>query len=189
MTDISWAWYLSRSSALVGFLLLYASIFLGLSIRTPVLQKIIKPAYSINMHRWVSLQALVFASVHGFSFLFDEFLDFNLANILIPFYSGSYDIIDGNILALGIIGFYTMLVLVLSSYFKKHISHSLWRALHFLNIALYIVIVLHALYLGSDLRFGALRNIFISANIFLGMLFIFNLSLRLKSIFLQKKPI
>lgn len=178
-SSISWGWYLARSSGLVSFLLLYISIFLGLSIRTPVLNKIIKPIYSLKVHGWISLQALFFAAIHGISLLFDRFVDFNLGNIFIPFYPQKTLLVNPDFLALGVISFYIMLILVASSYARHLISHSVWRGLHFLNISLYVIVIIHALYLGTDLKEGVIRSVFIFANLFLAVLFVINIVYRL----------
>jgi DMSO/TMAO reductase YedYZ heme-binding membrane subunit len=83
-------------------------------------------------------------------------------------------------LALGVIGFYLMIVLILSSYLRKHISRSVWRGLHSLNGGLYLIVFIHALYMGTDLKDGIIRSVFIYANIFLALLFIINLIIRLR---------
>jgi len=93
--------------------------------------------------------------------------------------------IDPKILALGILSFYIMVVLVLTSYFRKHINATAWRALHFLNIGLFVIVFIHALYLGTDLKNEIFRNIFIAANAFLLILIIANIILK----FTKKKPI
>jgi methionine sulfoxide reductase heme-binding subunit len=180
--EIPWAWYISRSSALVGFLLLYISIFLGLSIRTPLLKKIISPVYSANVHCWISLQALFFAFVHGVALLFDKFINFSLAEIFIPFAS-SY---EPTLVALGILGFYLMLILVVTSYSKNFISEKLWRAVHFSNILLYIIVIIHAIKLGTDMKVPVVLNIFIWANAFLFFLILVNIISRLIDAYKRK---
>jgi methionine sulfoxide reductase heme-binding subunit len=183
MNDIPYAWYLARSSALVGFFLLYVSIFFGLAVRTPLLNKAIKPIYSTKIHCWISLQALIFAAIHGASLLFDKFISFSWKNILIPFYpltQSQAQRIDVGFMALGIISFYIMLLLVASSYLRKGLSTSLWRAIHFLNIGLYAITIVHSLCLGTDLKSeGIARSVFIYANGFLIFLFLLNIILRL----------
>lgn len=180
--EISWAWYLARSSALVGFFLLYISIFLGLSIRTPLLKRVIKPIYSLKVHSWISLQAFIFAMIHGGSLLFDKFLNFNLGNILVPFYpltDSQLIRVSPAFLALGTISFYIMIVLVASSYLRNSMSYGVWRGIHSLNAGLYVVSIIHALYLGTDLKSaGAARDIFIYANAFLIFIFAFNIFFR-----------
>lgn len=176
----NWAWYLTRSSALIGYMLLWISIFLGLSIRTPLLNKIIRPIYSYRIHCWISLQALIFATIHGLSLLGDKYVNLTLGNIFIPFFPQTGDSVSPEFLSLGITGFYLMVMIVTTSYIKNYISHKLWRSVHFLNIGLFVILFIHALYLGTDLKSaGMLRFIFIYFNIFLVLLFLINLSLRL----------
>ena len=160
-------WYLTRSSALVGFLLLWISIFLGLAIRTPLLNRIIKPIYSVRNHCWISLPALIFATIHGLSLLGDKYVHFNLGNIFIPFYPQNGIAVDPSFLSLGIIGFYIMIILVFSSYLRKYIPQSVWRGIHFLNVGLFVIIFIHALYLGTDMKNDTVRGIFIIANSFI----------------------
>jgi len=180
--EVSMYWYATRSSALLAYALLYLSIFLGISIRIPLLNKLIKPVYSYSVHCWISLQALVFVMAHGFLLIGDKFMNFKLLNVFIPFYPIAENQMPGislEFLALGILSFYLMLVLVVTSYLKKVISHTLWRGLHFLNIGLFAIVFIHALYMGTDLKSGPMRYIFIAANVFLVFLFIINIFVRI----------
>jgi methionine sulfoxide reductase heme-binding subunit len=175
--EISWGWYAARSSGIVAFLLLYLVMFLGLAIRTPYLKKIIQPRYSYSVHCWLSIQALIFVFFHAISFFFDKFLNFGFRDIFIPFAFQAKKL-NTNFLALGIIGFYLMIILVVSSYARRFIGQRLWRALHFLNILLYIFIVIHAYFLGTDLKIPIIRDIFIWLNAFLVFLMLNNLAFR-----------
>lgn len=157
LQEIPWAWYITRSSGLVGFLLLYISVLLGLLIRVPYLRKLVPGWFSLQMHCWLSLLALMFVLVHGIALLFDKMFDFSLADIFIPFHS-SY---EQGLVVLGIIGFYLIFLLVVTSYFKKRISQGFWRAVHFLNVGMYFILVVHALYLGTDMKISLVRNIFL----------------------------
>jgi methionine sulfoxide reductase heme-binding subunit len=184
--ETPWAWYSTRMGGLVGFSLLAGSIFLGLAIRTPILNKIIKPVYSYDIHRWISLQALVFAFVHATSLLFDKYLHFGLVGIFVPFQLQS-EIVNPILVTLGILGFYLMIVLVVTSYLKKYISQKIWRIVHFSNIILYALIIAHAYYLGTDLKIPLLKNIFIGLNGFLILLFLANIFFRTAT-FIKSKP-
>lgn len=180
--EVSMYWYATRSSALLAYALLYLSIFLGISIRIPLLNKLIKPVYSYSVHCWISLQALVFVMAHGIFILGDKFMNFKWTNIFIPFYPIAENQMPGislEFLALGILSFYLMLILVVTSYLKKVISHTLWRGLHFLNIGLFAIVFIHALYIGTDLKSGPMRYIFIAANAFLVFLFLVNIFIRI----------
>jgi len=181
--SIPYAWYITRSSALVAFFLLYSSIFLGLAIQTPFFRKIINPAHSFRIHCWISLQALVFAAIHGITLLFDDTISFRLEDIFIPFASP----FSPNLVALGIVGFYAMIILTVTSYFKEYISHRLWRITHSLNIILYLAILVHALFLGTDMKITIVRNAFILFNVFLTLFMLYNLIWRSANYFKNKK--
>jgi methionine sulfoxide reductase heme-binding subunit len=184
--EIPWGWYVTRVTALIGFVLLYLSFFFGLAIRTLGLRKMILPADAYSIHGWISLQALIFASFHAVSLLFDKFLAFSWKDIFIPFAlrPGEEIAIAGvtsEIVAFGVISFYLMIILVLTSYLKRFMSHGVWRSIHFLNIGLYILSVIHALYLGTDLKSGPIRYVFISANLVLAIFIVFNLGWKIYS--------
>ena len=180
--ETPWAWYLARSTGIIGFILLYVSIFLGVSARTPILKKIIQPAYFVKAHGWISLQSLFFALIHGFVLIFDRFAGLSLVNIFIPFAQLPESAIQAGLrpafLNLGIIGFYLMLILVATSYFKKFMSQRVWRFIHFSNVLLYVFVVAHTLALGTDMRSPLVRNIFIAANAALAILMVINIIYR-----------
>jgi DMSO/TMAO reductase YedYZ heme-binding membrane subunit len=189
--ETPWAWYLTRATALISFFLLWSSIFLGVAIRLPVLRRIFNPIFSVDAHCWVSLQALFFAAIHGGSLLFDRYIGFSFLNIAVPFFKipqNVSDRIDPGALALGVISFYLMSALVLSSYFRKRIPFWLWRSIHFLNIGLYVAGVAHALKLGADLQGGSVRLFFVLASVFLAALLALSIFNRF-FIFLRKKKV
>lgn len=176
-SSVPWDWYIIRGSALIGFLLLYVSIFVGAISCLPGIRKIFLRLRSLNLHCWISLQALTFAAVHGTMLLFHKFIPFGWKDVFIPFHSSFEPIL----VALGTISFYLMIVLIATSYARKYISQKLWRTIHFLNIILYISAIIHALYLGTDLKSGLLREIFIWANAILFLLLIYHIFYRLWS--------
>ena len=114
----SWGWYVTRAAGLVGFLLLAISIFLGAGIGVPGLRKWLAAFYGAKVHCWISLQALLFALIHGLALLFDKYMGFGLKDIFIPLAAR----FNPGMVALGTIGFYIMLVIVVSSYLRKKIS-------------------------------------------------------------------
>lgn len=181
--ETPWAWYVARITGLMSFLLLYIVMFLGLSIRTPFLNKILKPIYSLNIHAWLSVQALVLVFIHGGALLFDKYTKFGLPDIVLPFFNKTY----GLELAMGILAMYLMLVLITSSYLRKFINYKVWRITHFLNIPLYAMAVYHGLYLGTDLADGTLRYIFIYANIFLAFIISINILARIIKLIQDKR--
>lgn len=174
-SEIPWAWYLARAGGVVAFLLLYISIFLGLTIRIPFLRKIVSPIYSFSLHCLISLYATLFALFHGGVLIFDKFLGFDIFDILIPFASSYQHVLVG----FGITGFYLMVILVATSYGRKFISPKLWRITHFTNVVLYIFVLIHATKLGTDLKNPLIFDIFLWANAFLVLVILYNIELRI----------
>jgi predicted ferric reductase len=175
--QIPWDWYIVRASALIGFLLLYVSIFVGTISCLPGIGKYFLRLRSLKFHCWISFQALIFALIHAITLLFHKFIPFGWKDVFIPFHSSFEPFLVG----LGTIVFYLMVILVATSYARKYISAKLWRSIHFLNIGLYIAVVIHAFYLGTDLKSGLLRQIFVWANGFLILLLAYNMFYRIWS--------
>jgi DMSO/TMAO reductase YedYZ heme-binding membrane subunit len=180
-----WPWYFSRAIGLVAFALLYISIFLVLTIRIPLLHKIFAPVHALNAHGWIALQATILALAHGMVLIFDKFLNFTPKSVLIPFTS-TY---EKTFVALGTISLYLMLLLVITSYGRKYLSFKVWRTIHFFNIGLYFIVLIHALYLGTDLKIVLVRNIFIAANGILIILMLVNMFLRIRQNIAAKNSI
>lgn len=181
--ETPWPWYISRVSGLVAFALLYISILLGLVLRIRFLHRLFAPLYAMNAHCWLALQATIIALVHGLALVFDKFLKFSLLGVLVPFTS-TYEPL---LVALGTIGFYLMVILTTTSYARRHMSQKVWRALHFLNIGLYIIVVIHALLLGTDLKDPLFRDIFVAANEFLVLLMFINMFWRIRDAWVRRR--
>ena len=165
------AWWLSRITGLIAYVLLTLVVFLGFSFRTPFLRKIVAPVYKLDFHKFLSLLATVFILLHMIVLLFDEYTNFSLADILIPFHAQS-QVVDISALAAGIIAFYGVIVLVTTSLIsRKYFPHGLWRTLHFIHSVVYVLIVIHILQIGTDVEGGVGRAIFVTSVIVTGAMY------------------
>lgn len=172
--ETPWAWYVARSAGLIGFVLLWITIFLGLSIRNPLLKKIIQPVYSFDFHCFVAAAATVAALIHGTSLLFDQTLGFSLPDIAIPYFSKT-TLVDPNFLALGIMAFYAMVVMTVTSYLRSHLKHWLWRVLHFLNPVAFVFVVVHGYMNGTDMKNFWIGSAFLASSILLVLIYLSSL--------------
>lgn len=182
--SVPWAWYATRGTGLVAFFLTYVVIFTGLAVRLPGVRSLIRPASSLSLHRWLSLQALAFALGHAVSLLFDRLYHFTAADVFIPFHAVQQPVW----FAVGTLVFYGMIILVATSLWKRFLPFRLWRAVHFLNIAVYAGVVAHALFLGTDLQAPLYRIIFIGMNAVLAFLMLVTLLIKLWGV-LQRRLI
>jgi len=145
-----WAWYFGRASGFIAFILLWLSIFFGLSIRNPWLRKIIKPLVRLDIHIFFSIFAFLWVIAHSMVFMFDHFLHFSFWDTYIPFVSDS-PYVYTNDLALGIFGLYAMIIITISALLRRYIPYKIFRSVHFLNVLVYILAFFHAVAIGSDM--------------------------------------
>jgi len=174
--ETPWPWYTVRASGLIAFVLLYLSIVFGLAIRLPGLSALTKPVLALDLHKWFSLQALLFALVHAVGLLFDKFMAFSLADVFIPFAGNFHPVL----VALGTIGFYLMIVLVATSYARNRIPFKAWRFIHYFNIVTYLVVAVHMVLLGTDMKTIVARMVFVAMNIAILFLVSANVAQRIR---------
>jgi methionine sulfoxide reductase heme-binding subunit len=151
--DHGW-WLLSRSAGLVALLLVTLSVGVGLLMagrlmRKPGLGKVLS-----QLHEQLALSALVAMAVHALTLLGDPFLHPGLRGIAVPFTMSHRPAYSG----LGIIALYLAALLGLSFYARRRIGPRLWRKLHRLTIAIYLLAVVHTLGAGTDASTPWLRT-------------------------------
>lgn len=142
-------WYLSRGSAMVSFVLLWASMALGLVITNRLARLWPGGPAAFDLHQYVSLLGLGFALFHATILIGDQFIQFNLLRVMIPFASQDYKPVW---VGLGQVGFYTWALLVGSFYVRKQLGARLWRWIHFASFAAFALVMAHSVVSGSDSR-------------------------------------
>jgi DMSO/TMAO reductase YedYZ heme-binding membrane subunit len=150
-------WYTARSGGIVAWALLTASVLFGLALSTKVFGKRPRPNWLLDLHRFLGGAAVVFTVVHVVSILLDEFVHFSVADVLIPFASSW----KPGAVAWGIVGFYLLLAIEITSLLRSRISKKLWRMTHYASFPLFVVASIHALTAGTDrstllLRYGVI---------------------------------
>jgi predicted ferric reductase len=139
-------WYVARSGGIVAWALLGASVLWGLALSTKVMNGRPRPNWILDMHRFLGGLALIFTGVHVVALVLDSYVHFGLTEILVPFASTWHPVA----VAWGVIGFYLLLAVELTSLARKRISKRLWRLTHFLSFPLFLSTTVHALSAGTD---------------------------------------
>ncbi|MGC8800555.1 MAG: hypothetical protein ACP5UR_09950 [Chloroflexus sp.] len=141
-------WYLSRSSAVVAYALLWLSMVFGLLMTNRMARLWPGGPGAFDLHQHTSLLGLAFAIFHALILLGDRYISATLTEVLTPFgYIGYEPFWVG----LGQLALYGMAVVGLSFYIKQWIGRAMWRLIHFLSFVIWILSLLHAIYSGSDL--------------------------------------
>lgn len=140
-------WYLSRSSAVAAYGLLWLSMVFGLMMTNRMARLWPGGPGAFDLHQHTSLLGLAFAIFHALILLGDRYISATLAQVLIPFgYTGYEPLWVG----LGQLSLYGMAIVGLSFYVKQWIGRTLWRLLHFLSFVIWLLSLLHAMFSGSD---------------------------------------
>ena len=164
-------WYMARSAGIVAYLLLWGSVAWGLMVSNKILDGIVKPPVVYELHKSLSILALVTGMFHGLILLGDSYMQFSVLDILIPFRSSYQPIWVG----LGTLGLYLMAILVVSFYIKKRIGHRAWRLLHYTSFGVWIMITLHGIMAGTDTQLLLMQLLYVVAIVSVGYLIIYRL--------------
>lgn len=140
-------WYLSRSSAVVSYVLLWASMLFGLLITTRTARAWPGGPTAFDLHQHTSLLALALALFHALILLGDAYIGYTLRTIAVPFAGAEYKPLA---VGLGQIGFYAMAIVGLSFYIKEKLTQRGWRLLHFLSFATFLLVLAHGIQSGTD---------------------------------------
>jgi methionine sulfoxide reductase heme-binding subunit len=165
------AWYLGRASGILAFILLSGVVIFGLIISSRAFINVVPGAVAYEAHRFIAWLALATIILHFSSFFFDDFLRLRVVEAFVPFILSrelktalGFDI--GNAAALGIISFYLIIILVLTSEFRAKMSAKVWRRIHYISFIAYSLFLLHGLMSGTDSREWWMRALYsLSASI------------------------
>jgi DMSO/TMAO reductase YedYZ heme-binding membrane subunit len=147
VTDHLW-WYVARASGMVAWALLTLSILWGFFVTTRVLGARPRPAWLLDLHRFLGALAVIFVLVHLVALFVDQFIGFSVADLLVPFVS-SY---EPGAMAWGIVAFYVLLAVEITSLVMNRLPRSLWKWIHRSSYALFGLATTHSLLVGTDAR-------------------------------------
>jgi sulfoxide reductase heme-binding subunit YedZ len=139
-------WFAARGAGAVSLLMLTGSVVLGLVTVTRLQHAEWPRFFNYEMHRRISLLAIVFLAVHILAAVFDPFTNLGLAAALVPLVS-SYRPLP---VAMGVVALYLFVALIATSLLRRHIGQRTWRAIHWASYAMWPLAVVHGITAGSD---------------------------------------
>ena len=140
-------WYLSRATAISGYLILWVSMMLGLAMTDQLATKGTTRAAIFEIHKFTSIMGLFFALFHALILIGDQFLRLGILNVLIPFATSSYRPFW---VGLGQVAIYLWAILVISFYVRRQITKKVWRLIHFASFATFLMVLSHGITSGTD---------------------------------------
>lgn len=154
-------WFLIRGSGIAAFLLLTTSVAWGLMVSTKLLGRAVKAKGLQWIHESLGLGAVVATVVHLGALWADEFIEFSAVDLLVPGVSEWEPIAT----ALGIVAFWTLLVVTFSFYVKKWIGQGAWRTIHYLAFGSYAAALAHGVVAGTDTQNPWMAGMYIGSAI------------------------
>lgn len=147
MNEQFW-WFLARSSGIVAWALLVASVALGLVLSTRALGKRPTPAWSLDIHRGVSGMAVVLTAVHLGALVLDTYVEFGVAELLVPMASSWRPLA----VTWGVVAVYLLVAVEVSSLLRTRIPVRVWRTIHLTSFVLYVLATVHFVTAGTDVE-------------------------------------
>lgn len=164
-------WITSRAAGATAFLALTLEVIFGLFISTGAADRLIPRAWSIDVHRWLSVVALTMTSVHAVALLVDRFVRFDVLDVLLPFVS-SYRVFA---VALGVLAAYGTILVHASFSWRRRIGPKTWRKVHYLSFFVFAGALLHGLLAGSDSSSPGMQALYVSSATAVGLLGIYRI--------------
>lgn len=142
------AWDVARAAGLTAWSLASAAVIWGLLIssRASAFGRRPRPAWTLDLHRYLGGLATLFALVHVGGILADHWLRLSLLETLVPFTSSWRP----GAVAWGIAGMYLLVAVELTSLARSRLPRRVWRVVHFASFPLFLTATVHAFTAGSD---------------------------------------
>lgn len=151
--EIPWPWYIARATGLEAYLILFFVTVMGVGIYTKKLYWIIRSEDALILHKHLSVFAGLLLVVHIVSLMLDSYIKFRWYEVFLPFASH----FKNAYVALGIIGFYIFLVILISSLFFRARFPRQWRTLHYLTYPLFFIGLIHGVFIGTDTQYVSIQ--------------------------------
>jgi predicted ferric reductase len=145
MNPQTW-WYMSRASGIIAWLVLAASCLWGILLITRMLKPADRPAWLLDLHRWLGALAVVTTAIHLGTLVADNYVHFGWRELFVPNASPW----KTGPVTWGVLTFYLLVVVQLSSLIMRHLPRRLWHGIHLLSYVMFVMATVHGVSAGTD---------------------------------------
>lgn len=155
-------WYVTRAAAVSAYVTLSATVLLGLA-RSLSRAGRVRNGRALwlldEVHPYLALLTAAFVALHLLSLIFDPLIPFTPLNLLLPIAEPYRPLaVD-----LGVLALYALLIVWLSSWLRRFITHARWRTLHYTSFAAFALVTFHGILAGSDASQPWMRLVYMGA--------------------------
>ena len=141
-------WYTTRASGLMALILLTLTMVLGITTTTRARARNWPGFAQQEMHRRISMVAVVFLGIHVLTSVLDTYVSISWAAIIVPFTSSYGRFWVG----VGAISLDLMIAVFATSLLRARMRPGTWRAIHWLAYLSWPVALAHTFGIGTDAR-------------------------------------
>lgn len=145
MNEQFW-WFLARSSGIVAWLLLTASVLWGILLATDLFPEARRPAWLLDLHRWLGGLTITFVAVHMAALFADSWIEFTVVDLAVPFAADWRPVPVG----LGVLAMWTLVAVQVTSLMRRRLPRRFWRLMHLTSYVAFWLTSLHGTFSGSD---------------------------------------
>ncbi len=140
------SWYVARSSGLIAWVLITASIMWGLALSSRLVRRRGIPAWLLALHKYLGTLSIVFVAVHVGALAADKYVSFGWAELFVPMVAKWRP----GPTAWGIVGMYLLIAIQATSWLMRHMPRAVWHTVHMSSIALFVSGTIHGFQAGAD---------------------------------------
>ncbi len=147
LTNQQFWWHLSRASGIVAWVLVSAVTAWGILLSTRLLKPYDRPAWLLDLHRWLGWLSVMTIALHIGSLVADSYdPQWGWSEVLVPMGTNW----KPGPVAWGVVAMYIVVVVQLTSMFMKRLPKSVWRGIHMTSYAACLFTTVHAVTAGTD---------------------------------------
>ncbi len=153
MNPQTW-WYLSRGSGIVAWVMLAATNLWGILLITRMLKPVDRPAWLLDLHRWLAALAIISLGIHLGGLVADNYAHFGWREIALPQSCNKTCWPAGASKAAavtwGVIAMYIIIVVELSSLMMRKLPRKVWHGIHLFSYVAFLMATVHGILAGTD---------------------------------------
>jgi len=146
LTGPKFWWYVTRATGLVAWAVAAASVLWGLVLSTRSARGMVRPAWVLDLHRFLGGLTILVLGVHIGSIAADSFVHFGLADLFVP----GHTPYKTTAIALGIVALWLLLLIEVTSLLRRRLPKRLWSVVHLSSFAVYVLATFHFVLAGTE---------------------------------------